>query len=71
MRRRVSRFHSDRLPRRPQRAQATQSGALPEIRLEGESVVFYIDVATAGGGGRLVLRCDADGNVWASSEGNV
>jgi hypothetical protein len=49
----------------------TQSGALPEIRLEGDSVVFYLDIATASGAGRLVLRCDADGNVWASADGDV
>jgi hypothetical protein len=48
-----------------------QSGALPEIRLEGDSVVFYLDIATLSGGGRLVLRCDADGNVWASAAGEV
>ena len=43
-----------------------QSGALPEIRLEGESVVFYLDIAAAGLRSKLVLRCDPDGNVWAS-----
>ena len=48
-----------------------QSGVLPEIRLEGESVVFYLDIATASGTSRLVLRCDADGNVWASAEGGL
>ena len=42
------------------------SGALPEIRLEGESVVFYLDITTDGGRSRLVLRCDPDGNVWTS-----
>jgi hypothetical protein len=44
----------------------TQSGALPEIRLQGDSVVFYLDIARAGGMSRLLLRCDTDGNVWAS-----
>jgi hypothetical protein len=43
-----------------------QAGALPEIRLLGESVVFYLDIATARGTSRLILRCDSDGNVWAS-----
>jgi hypothetical protein len=43
-----------------------QSGALPEIRLLGESVVFYLDVQQPGGTSRLVVRCDPDGNVWAS-----
>ncbi len=48
-----------------------QSGALPEIRLEGESVVFYLDIATASGASRLLLRCDVDGNVWACIRGSV
>ena len=44
-----------------------QSGALPEIRLQGESVVFYLDIAAGrGNNSRLILRCDADGQVWAS-----
>jgi len=42
------------------------SGALPEIRLQGESVVFYLDIAAGRGNSRLILRCDADGQVWAS-----
>jgi len=28
--------------------------------------VFYLDIATGRGPARLVLRCDADGNVWTS-----
>jgi hypothetical protein len=82
MRRRVSRFHSDRLPRRPQREKQEEvtrsAGALPEIRLEGDSVVFYLDIlpeidsaAPASGPSRLVLRCTPDGNVWAAAEGEV
>ena len=51
---------------RPTGATTAQSGALPEIRLQGESVVFYLDIATGRGTSRLLLRCDADGNVWAS-----
>jgi hypothetical protein len=46
-----------------------QSGALPEIRLQGESVVFYLDIATGRDATRLILRCDADGQVFASIEG--
>jgi hypothetical protein len=34
----------------------------------GDSVVFYLDIATEDGPERLLLRCDADGNVWASAE---
>lgn len=51
---------------RPSGATTVQSGALPEIRLQGESVVFYLDIATGRGTSQLLLRCDADGNVWAS-----
>jgi hypothetical protein len=50
------------------RAITAQSGALPEIRLQGDSVVFYLDIATSRRTSRLVLRCDSDGNVWASLE---
>jgi hypothetical protein len=53
---------------RARRAEAPHSGALPEIRLEGESVVFYIDIELAAETPRLVLRCDPDGNLWASLE---
>ena len=69
MRRRVSRFHGEWLPRKPpqgHREEAPQSGVLPEIRLEGESVVFYLDIAAGRGPARLVLRCDSTGNVWSS-----
>ena len=61
----------DRMQRHAHRPMTAQSGALPEIRLEGESVVFYLDIATASGASRLVLRCDADGNVWACIRGAV
>jgi hypothetical protein len=48
------------------RSATAQSGPLPEIRLQGESVVFYIQVATGHGPSRLLLRCDPAGEVWAS-----
>jgi len=51
---------------RTRRAEATHSGPLPEIRLNGESVVFYLAIELAAETPRLVLRCDPDGNVWAS-----
>jgi len=41
-------------------------GSLPEIRPDGKSVKFLIDVRTVRDTPRLVLRCDDDGNVWAS-----
>ncbi len=45
-----------------------QSGALPGNPAAGESVVFYLDIATPHGPSRLLLRCDSGGNVWASIE---
>ena len=54
--------------RRETKPMTAQSGALPEIRLHGESVVFYLAIATAQGPSRLLLRCDSGGNVWASIE---
>jgi len=57
---------ADDMRRRDSRPMTAQSGALPEIRLEGESVVFYLNIPTDSGPARLVLRCDPDGNVWSS-----
>jgi hypothetical protein len=53
------------------RSTTAQSGRLPEIRLLGESVVFYIQVATGAGPSRLLLRCDPSGEVWASIDENA
>ena len=54
------------MARRERRHSSGQAGALPEIRLQGASVVFYLDIALVRRTGRLVLRCDTDGQVWAS-----
>jgi hypothetical protein len=43
-------------------------GSLPEIRPDGTSVKFLIDVTTVRNSPRLVLRCDAQGDVWAAIE---
>jgi hypothetical protein len=43
-----------------------QAGQVPEIRVEGDSVTFRLDIAGTAKTRRLVLRCDAEGNVWAS-----
>ena len=43
-------------------------GAMPEIRADGESVVFQLAVSNAGTTEWLVLRCDEKGEVWASIE---
>jgi hypothetical protein len=45
-----------------------QRGTLPEIRPDGQGVKFLIDVEMLRQTPRLVLRCDSDGNVWASIE---
>ena len=39
---------------------------LPDIRADGDDVIFNLDVASAWRGARLVLRCADDGSVWAS-----
>jgi hypothetical protein len=55
------------------RALDRQAGPVPEIRVEGDSVTFRLDIAGTGRLRRLVLRCDEKGNVWASvaePEGN-
>jgi hypothetical protein len=41
-------------------------GRLPDIRAIGDSVIFAIRLAEDESGANLVLRCDAEGNVWAS-----
>jgi hypothetical protein len=43
-----------------------QPGAVPEIRVDGDSVIFYLDVSP--GQSRLVIRCDPDGSVAAAIE---
>jgi hypothetical protein len=48
------------------RAPDRRAGPVPEIRVEGNSVTFRLDIAGTGKPRRLVLRCDEDGNVWAS-----
>jgi hypothetical protein len=39
-------------------------GPVPEIRAEGDSIVFHLSVPTEHG--RIVIRCDPDGAVHAS-----
>jgi hypothetical protein len=43
-------------------------GSTPEIRADGDSVTFRLDIAGVNPGARLVLRCDPDGTVWASMD---
>jgi hypothetical protein len=46
-------------------------GALPDIRSDGDSVVFQIAVTNGATTNRLIIRCDANGSVWASIESPV
>jgi hypothetical protein len=51
---------------RPRRPLDGRRGELPEIRPDGQGVMFLIDVPSVPRIPRLVLRCDTDGSVWAS-----
>jgi hypothetical protein len=44
----------------------TQPGALPIIRADGDTVVFHLGVVGVQKGACVLVRCDEDGNVWAS-----
>jgi hypothetical protein len=41
-------------------------GAMPDIQTDGESVTFSMDVTIEQAGVRLVIRCGAGDDVWAS-----
>jgi hypothetical protein len=43
-------------------------GSTPEIRADGDSVTFRLDIAGVNAGAKLVIRCDSDGTVWASMD---
>jgi hypothetical protein len=43
-------------------------GALPEIHSAASGVTFRLEVLGVRNTPNLVLRCDTDGNVWASIE---
>jgi hypothetical protein len=43
-----------------------QPGPVPEIRADGNSVTFRLEVSGTPAETRLVLRCGADGEVWAA-----
>ena len=40
-------------------------GSVPQIRAKGDSVTFQFELMGIEQA-RLIIRCDADGNVWAS-----
>ena len=41
-------------------------GPLPEITAQGSSVTFHLTIPRAPDASRLIIRCDADGQVWAA-----
>jgi hypothetical protein len=43
-----------------------QPGSVPEIRADGENVTFRLEVSGMPADTRLILRCDAQGDVWAA-----
>ena len=43
-----------------------QPGPMPAIRAEGESVTFHFTLTGVHEDAQLVIRCHADGAVWAS-----
>jgi hypothetical protein len=45
-----------------------QPGPLPDITAEGSSVKFHLAIKRVPDGGRLIIRCDANGDVFASIE---
>jgi hypothetical protein len=43
-------------------------GSTPDIRADGDSVTFRLEIAGVNPGAKLVIRCDPDGTVWASMD---
>lgn len=43
-----------------------RAGPMPDIRADGDSVTFHLDVAGVHQNARLIIRCDGNGNVWIS-----
>ena len=41
-------------------------GPLPDIRMESDSVMYIMDLAALPKKPLLVIRCDAEGEVWIS-----
>lgn len=41
-------------------------GRIPEIRTASDSILYYIDVVDGSRRPRLIIRCDANGDVWAA-----
>lgn len=49
-----------------ERHEAGRAGRLPLIQLDGDSIVFSIELTGAVPGSRLVLRCTDDGEITAA-----
>lgn len=41
-------------------------GAIPDVTAEDGSVTYVLPIAGSRDTTRLVIRCDADGNVWVA-----
>jgi len=50
----------------PRKIADQQPGPPPEIRIKGDSVTFGLKMTGGPSGARLIIRCDGEGNVWAS-----
>jgi uncharacterized protein (UPF0548 family) len=46
-------------------------GIMPDIRADGDSVTFHLQTFGVDAEARLIIRCDADGAVWASMDSIV
>jgi hypothetical protein len=43
-----------------------QPGRLPDVRVESDDIVFVMTPPGTAHEGRLVIRCDVDGELWVS-----
>jgi len=39
---------------------------MPDIRIKGDNVTFYLTLAGVPEDVQLIIRCSADGDLWAS-----
>ena len=40
---------------------------MPDIRADGDSVTLHLRISGVHVGAQLIIRCDAEGSVWAST----
>jgi hypothetical protein len=43
-----------------------EPGAIPDIRPDGDGLIYLVPVPAVHATARLLIRADADGNLWAS-----